>query len=610
MLQKRIIKLLVSMMIFFCIFSASAQITPSIKNQVKLSPAILSASDFKAIDKSALKIARTKIENTQWTYTLSAVQTTTAPVTMNFAKNRPTVTVLIHGVTGYPSTDDRIGTLKGARNYWGFDFIDKFFGATQDYPTTFSDDNANSGALDKNSWEKKFINKDKPTDHFLTIYGKPNVATSTHYYTPFSVMMTYRDGSVSFKKQVAATAAQIVYLYNSQFGSWPEDKKPQLILLCHSFGGVIARTICSNPNNIPSNDNNISVETFSASEKANMEFIRNKTLHITTLSTPHEGSPITKNAEIGSFLQNIKFFGFAPFDQIDKSDPDTYVLKQLNTSFMNNINETILKPELCKRTDGSLIPIHALGGRVASGPNYFDNPNENDADLKTVDGGIGSTNIDEINSTESNRDKFECYNLLRVDYIMHLLMGEKPWGATPSDNPDLDIIKVTDVDALSGCLKYPLEYTPANFGLKPRVYYLRTNWNNIDATIAGVKVPFRCTYRFTQSTGVVRDGEIDNDGFVPINSSLGVKLGTNTKNYFDHKKAWPAGNASAGSWYRFYRSGADFHNHGTIKFSGEVGKWLRENIIGNTPTAVVFGTLDRSKSAGPKVATTGDVSIW
>ena len=82
---------------------------------------------------------------------------------------------------------------------------------------------------------------------------------------------------------------------------------------------------------------------------------------------------------------------------------------------MENINETILKPELCKRTDGTLIPIHALGGRVPSGPNYFDNPNENDSDLGTVDGGIGRTNIDELNSTESNRDKFECYNCLKLD---------------------------------------------------------------------------------------------------------------------------------------------------------------------------------------------------
>jgi len=609
MTQRKCCQLFFAMFLFATSLQTKAQVNPQINNELKVAPTALAIKKFVPINKVQLTQARAKIANPQWMYTLPLEQINLPSATMAFAKNRPTVTVLIHGVTGFPTSDDRIGTLEGARNYWGFNFIDKLLGAQQDFPTTFSDDNPATGSLDRNNWETKFINKNINSNHFITIYGKPKLENSTPFYTPFSIMMTYRDGSLSFKKQVTATAAQIVSLYNSQFGNWPEDKKPQLILLCHSFGGVVARTICSKPVTIPSNDATVEVERFTTEERANMEFIRNKTLHITTLSTPHEGSPVTKNAEVGVFCQEIKFFGIAPFEQIDKSDPDTYVLKQLTTSFMENINETILKPELCKRADGTLIPIHALGGRVPSGPNYFDNPNENDADLATVDGGIGRTNIDELDRTESNREKFEGYNLLRVDYVMHLLIGpfssEKPWGATPTDNSDLDIIKATDVDALSGCLKYPIQHNLTNFGLKPRVYYLRTNWSDIPS-----KIPFRCEYRFSRGSGVVRDGEIDNDGFVPINSSLGVKLGTNTKDYFDHSKAWPAGNAAAGSWYRFYRSIADFHNHGSIKFSGEIAQWLRENIIGNTPTALLFGTLDRFKSAGPKVAVSGTVSAW
>ncbi len=596
---------LLSIIITFCIFSADAQIKPTLKAPVNVTKTLSQNVKIKPVDKAVLTLARKKIENEQWNYSLSTVQMAELPKPFAFQRNRPTVTVLIHGVTGYPNDDNSIGTLKGARNYWGFEFIDKLLGGEADFPTTFTKPASGPDILLKNNFESRFINSNSPTDHFITIYGKP----TSSFYTPFSLMMTYRDGSLSFKKQVAATAAQIVSLYNSQFGNWPEEKKPQLILLAHSFGGVIARAICSNPNQIPSNDRYVRTENFSATEKANMEFIRNKTLHITTLSTPHEGSPITKNADVGAFLQEIKLGWFAPFDAIDKTDPDTDILKQLNTSFMENINETILKPELCKREDGSLIPIHALGGRVPSGPDFFRNPNSNDSDLGTIDGGIGTTNIDELDSRETNREEYEAYNLLRVDYIMHLMVlpiiGEKPWGATPSDNQDLDIIKITDVDALSGCLKYPLDYNWAYFALKPRVYYLRTNWSDIPSNI-----PFRCTYKFNVGSGTVRDGEIDNDGFVPINSSLGVKLGTNTKNYFDHSRAWPAGNASAGSWYRFYRSGADYHNHGSIKFNGEVAQWLRENIIGNSTTTLYLGQLHNTKAAGPKVATTGSVSSW
>jgi hypothetical protein len=608
MLHKRSLFSYAMLMLLTSAFSSQGQIKPVIPSQTKVPTNALLTDKLVPIDKTKLLEARRIIANPQWTFTLTKPEVTAANSTMAFAKNRPTVTVLIHGVTGFPTTDRRIGTLEGARNYWGFSFVDRLLGGVQDLPTTFVDDNVATGTLNNSNWESKFVSSNNPAHHFLTIYGKPKTINGSSFYTPFSVMMTYRDGSISFKKQVAATAAQIVSLYNSQFGDWPEEKKPQLILLCHSFGGVVARTICSNPSNIPSNDNAVIVENFTPAERANMEFIRNKTLHITTLSTPHEGSPITKNAAVGAFLQKFKLPFWAPFSQIDESDPDTYVLKQLTTSFMENINETILKPELCKRTDGTLIPIHALGGRVPSGPNYFDNPNENDSDLGTVDGGIGRTNIDELNSTESNRDKFECYNLLRVDYMMHMLelpiIGDKPWGATPTNNNDLDIIKAISVD-IRGCTYYPVSYNVTDFGLKPRVYYLRTNWTDNPGLVA-----LTCTGQFTKLTGVVRDGEIDNDGFVPINSSLGVKLGTNTKNYFEHTQAWPAGNTAVGSWYRFYRSGADFHNHGTIKFSGEVAQWLRENIIGNTPTAILFGTLDRFKAAGPKAATTGTVSVW
>jgi hypothetical protein len=542
--------------------------------------------------------ARARLNNTQWSYTLTSTQTTASSQVIAFEKNRPTVVILIHGITGYPTTDPRIGTLKGARNYWGFDFIWGLFGAQSDHPSTFADDGLN-GLLDKSNWETRMVNDAQPAQHFMTIYGKPK--PDQNFYTPFSLMFTYRDGSQSMKRQVAQTSAQIVSLYQSVFGSWPEAKQPQLILLCHSFGGLIARSICSSPASIPSNDRDIPAESFSAAERANMEFIRNRTLHITTMSTPHEGSPITWNAALGAVMQHFPVIGA----QIDESDPDTYVIRQLSTGFVSNLNATVLSPEKCKRSDGTLIPIHVIGGRVPAGPGFFSDPNANDNDLGTVDGGIGRTNVDELLPGETNREKFECYNLVRVDYAMHLFFGAmsglKPWGATPSDNQQLDLIRVRDVQPVAGCLTGPI-YNVASFGVKPRLYYLRSDWDDIIPS--GPHVPFTCSFRFRQNASqATSDGEIDNDGFVPINSALGVKLGTQTKNYFDH--------SGSGSWYRFYRSAADFHNHGTIKFKEEIGVWLRENIIGNTPTALALAlTLDRFKAAGPKVASSGDRSIW
>lgn len=553
---------------------------------------------FTKPDATQLAQSRARLTNPQWAYTVSAPSAGNAGTLFSFAKNRPTVVVLIHGITGYPTTDSRIGTLKGARNYWGYDFVWGLFGAQSDRPTTFADDNP-AAAIGKPDWETKAINDALPLQHFLTIYGKPK--PQENFYTPFSLMMTYRDGSLSMKRQVSQTASQIVSLYQAAFGSWPESKKPQLILLCHSFGGLVARSICSAAPNIPSNDREIPAESFSADERANMEFIRNRTLYITTLATPHEGSPITWNAALGTIMQKFPVIG----PQIDDSDPDTYVIRQLKTGFVQNLNNTVLSPEKCRRADGTLIPIHALGGRVPAGPDFFNDPNEFNEDADNIDGGIGDVEVERMLANESNRYKYECYNLVRVDYAMHFFFGgialiPKPWGAVPADNSALDRISITDVQPLTKCLVPPI-FNLHSFANKPRLFYLRTDWDPV--VTSTLKLPGTCSGRFRQRTAGVSDGEIDSDGFVPINSALGVKLGTSNKNHFDH--------SNSGSWYRFYRSAADFHNHGTIKFNEEIGKWLRENIIGNTPTSLALGhTLNVNMAAGPKATVSGDHSSW
>lgn len=597
--------MLCMMMLAAVIFSNAQTRSITVPARVTDSASLLKAR-FKPLDKKGIETARAKLVNAQWSFTLTPKQA--APTGFAFDKKRPVVVVLIHGITGYPTTDSRIGTLKGARNYWGYDFVMGLFGTQNDRPSTFADDSQATGVMGKPNWESRFINDGNPAHHMITVYGKP----TANFHTPYSLMLTYRDGSQSIKRQVSQTASQIASLYQSSFGNWPVEKQPQIILLGHSFGGLVARFICSKPNNVPSVYSDIPAENFTQDDKENMEFIRNRTIHITTVATPHEGSPITWNAAVGSILQHFPVIGA----QIDDTDPDSYVIKQLSTPFVRNLNNTVLSPEKCKRADGSLIPIHAIGGRVPAGPQFFKDPNIHDNDLGTVDGGIGATNIDALNNDESNRDKFECYNLVRVDYAMHLMFGGltgKPWGATPANNPALDIISAHDVAPVTGCLSN-VGYNFASFAVKPRIFYLRNDWNAVmtkntnpletaGGVVTGQGFSDRCTGRFTSVTSrTVRDGEIDNDGFVPINSALGVNLGRSTKDYFDH--------ASSGSWYRFYRSGADFHNHGTIKFQEEVGAWIRDKIIGFTPTTwVVLQGFGRN-AAGPKVASGGTVSEW
>jgi hypothetical protein len=508
---------------------------------------------------------------------------------MNFSKNRPTVVVLIHGVTSFPSTDDKVGKLKGARDYWGYNFMLSFFSDNNRAPHTFVDASTN-GAISRNEWLTKFTNEADYKHHFLSIYGLPNPSQNKY---PFSAMLTYRDGSQSIQRQVSQTASQIVSLYNQAFGSWPEDKRPQIVLLCHSFGGIIARAICSAAPNIPSNDANIQSESFTTTDLENMNFIRNRVLHITTMSTPHEGSPVTMNAQIGEFLQ------FIP--QIDESDPDTPIIKQLKTGFITNLNRTVLHPNKCLRTDNSLIPIHAIGGRSPGGPLYFKNPNQHDNDLTTIDGGIGRVNVEQLLPNGSNRNQFEAFNLVQVDYIMHLLFGDifnnrNVWGRVPANNRQLDKVNIQDVDFPISCLIKP-KYNFTSLLAKPRLYYLQHQW------IQNVNPLNFCDGTFRPITTIMAsDGEIDSDGFVPINSALGTKLGTSTENFFS--------NRTSGSWYRFYDSAANFHNHGSIKLFSEIGKWLREEIIGNSVSTLNNGALNSQKSAGHRVSNTGSISVW
>jgi len=509
---------------------------------------------------------------------------------IGFAQNRPTVVVLIHGVTGYPSRNPKIGRMQGARAEWGYDFISGLLGDVGQLPHTFADASEQSGVISRDEWETKHIDPFNVNHHFITVYGEPNPARN---FYPFSLMLTYRDGSISMKKQVTHTAGMISSLYQKAFGSWPADRQPQIVLLCHSFGGVIARTICSNPASIPSNNPDVAEEKFSEGERRNMEFIRNRTMYITTLATPHEGSPVTLNAQLGSVLQHM-------IPEVKATDPDTEILKQLTPDYFLHLNQTIIRPNLCRRGNGSLIPVHAIGGRVPAGPIFFSNPNQHDNDLRTVDGGIGHTNIDSLEANGSNRQAFEAYGLLRVDYAMHLFFGQfmpngKPWGAVPNDNRQLDIIQTRDVLFPVPCLGEP-GYTTANFLLKPRLYYWRQRWNETRTFLI-------CNGGFTPQPGtMVSDGEIDNDGFVPINSALGVKLGTNITNF--------SRNTGGGSWYRFYRSGADFHNHGSIKTEAEVGRWVRTNIIGNEPSSLLFGRLHNTNAAGPNISRNGVRSVW
>jgi hypothetical protein len=525
-----------------------------------------------------------------------------------FATNRPICVVLIHGITGFPdsaTTTPEPGTLKHARYYWQPEFVRGLMGITSDYPASFTSGNQ----IVPSDWERENCSDRLVSDRMMSATGKPDPRTG--FYPFLSVMFTYRDGSRPLANQAADVAEQITRTYTSTFDSWPEAKKPQLVLLCHSGGGLVARTICSVPLNLGGGrsgswpfDRPIIAKAFSLAERENMNFVRRRTMYMMTLSTPHEGAQVAQIAnQIGQYIQ------FVP--GIDKTDPDAPILAELTLPNMLAYNRNQLHPSKCKRPDGTLIPLYCIGGRAPGGPEHYGDPNRHDLNPFTPDGGIrfDKGQLEDVMTDRSNRREFEAYGLMKADYatqtIWKLAYGNPAvpgsaiaYGPTPANNPQLDIVRTMDVQygpLDMNRLGAPI-LNPLNIAIGPRLFYLRNTW-------APVMVGAFASGRFTDlGRSTQGDGIIDCDGFVPINSALGVKLGTTTTNAF-------ANTTAGGSWYRFYRSAADYHNHGSITRSADVGTWLRQNITGCHSANQIAGFVRADLAAGPRVGT-GPKSTW
>jgi hypothetical protein len=556
--------------------------------------------------------------------------TTNPPATFTFSNTRPICVVLVHGITGIPKpagftpapTTPNPGTHRFARYYWQPEFVRGLMGLVSEDPVSFTN-RIEGNQMRPSNWETAVCSDTVASDHLMSATGRPNPTRGIY---PFlSVMFTHRDGSRSLAQQSIDTAAQIRRFYTESFGSWPAAKQPQLILLAHSGGGLVARTICTAPSSLGGGmsgsfplNTRIPNRIFSFAERDNMNFIRQRTMYMVTLSTPHEGSQIAQvSNRIGQYVKFIPAVG--------KLDPHAPILAELSLTNMLAYNRNQLHPSLCRRPDGSAIPLYCIGGRAPGGPEYYANPNQRDSNLATPDGGIPflKSQLEEVRTDRTNRREFEAYNLMLADYSnktvwsaavsqgmgLDILLAPpignptdyraSVLGLTPADNPLLDIVRTVDVDAFGG-ISTPW-YLASNIAIGPRLFYLRNNWVPVTQTRFGISVP---TGQYTNNgPSLAGDGQIDCDGFVHINSALGAKLGTATTNPFAHT-------TPGGSWYRSYRSAADYHNHGSVTRSEDIGRWVRQNITGVHLANQLLNFVRTDLAAGPRVSTTGTRSVW
>jgi hypothetical protein len=476
--------------------------------------------------------------------------------TPGLKEETPRLVVLVHGATEPPgrSPDPRPGTLDHAKNYWGYGFCSRLIGAyaadngtllpgSQPPPPpppspaalatrlrSFSGHTPTPG-----NWATAEVDERTPSHHFYAA-GSESASKS------LALMLTYLDGS---QRLVPQARALIDQLYDRVHAQYTGDK-PNLILVGHSMGGLVLRYLLTLP------DDPISGQSLTASQRQKAQWIRNRTLYLLTLATPHEGSPLaTKYQAIGNYVGDTVGFLKGVLRTVGFSDADpkawmtqtiglTPALGHLRPDFWSRVNQGPLAPDRMVRSDGSAIPVYAMGGRTPAGP-YFSNPDHFPA------GGL--------QFRQDMQRQFKAVGLMLLDWGLRNAPGSpRGWGGlvqTPEVNFD-EVRRGNTELSLSG----------RRFVTPPAVVPLV----NCDG------LPFFYV-------GGQGDGEPDTDGMVSIASALGNRLGTNTNLYFDHRKAWKVGDKTVGgSWYRLASGPWNGANHDTIVHAPAIGDWIKRNL--------------------------------
>lgn len=227
----------------------------------------------------------------------------------------PTLIVLLHGATArnpIPSHDeDELqdngfpGTRKHARHYWTYPFVTELVGASpsKNVPlVTLEGTNITGGAFLTAGLTLPGQGVDQvPAAEQCTLGD----LMTAERYTPgqatapkLTVLLSHRDAKDSLVEQAMYAVDQIyacVTLFERTF-----KRKPKLLFVAHSWGGLITRFILSNPTraslqaitsplSLRFPANNSHYDTGDLSTRVKMDYLRNLTYYTITLATPHQG---------------------------------------------------------------------------------------------------------------------------------------------------------------------------------------------------------------------------------------------------------------------------------------------------------------------------------
>lgn len=506
------------------------------------------------------------------------------PVSLNAEAVK--VVVLMHGITGdaidtdppttgYYTTANATNTIKHVKSYFGYHFILKMMGY--------------SGALIANPEQARNSSNHpvietlsgeiirNPSDFYLRANRDNNIGD--HIYRLSSgtgaqriyVMLVARNGTIKMMDQANDAAAKISNYYKELQGII--KGQPQLYLVCHSGGGVVARMIMKPKINFDG----------ATLDEEKASFVRDRTVCVTTISTPHDGSPLPskiisikndaraadtakarmisaipffRNAPDFSFPGMVRNFNFVDFVTAIPNFEKRASRDNMAREFMLEFNNGEGDPKFALRTDGSKIPIYCFGGRRPSGPYYTSITQDEFGNIPQYYVRRGAT-VEIL-------DKMQLMYILGIPvahFVLHAVdaPGNDPlnWGAVPAgQDTKFDKIKWGG-KAFNGTFQ-SYTFSNAASAILPMIYCLEGT-----------------------------DGEVDTDGFVDYASAVGFKLGKSENEYYDHTKG--------GNFYRLYTGPFEMHNHGTISQDQAVAQYVVDNII---------------KVAGPYPQIAGTLSTW
>ena len=529
-----------------------------------------------------------------------------------FRRDRPTLVVLLHGATRTPDPGLEVGTLQGARVYWGYRFVEQLLGGQ---PRTLS-----GVTLSADTWQRRATDDDNPGDHIVRRVGA-GAGQPARF-----VALLHRDGSDYLGPQTETAVTQLRTLYD--YLTVELGKEPQIVLLAHSMGGLVSRYLLSDP---PATSPPIQ-SRFAVSPEARQSagILRDRTLYLITLSTPHSGSQAADDVlvmEQVTELTNrvLEQFGLdrtrdpqhASMAFLRAFQPSTQHLRSDTLRELNRTDRGLLAPQWARRGDGTLVPVYTLSGRSPGG-GFLGNPNSSLSlelallQLKGKRLGLGDKLVS------------DTLSMAVSDYLLHNFPGfQEGWGQVPEGLEYLDRVSRTP---LFGSFDLETQTTSGPLELESfPVYYQHEAWRAVkgegslaeraqawvddltdafdppDLTPTLAKLPksasialIRKTYlagdppKAVPEAAETSDGRIDGDGVVSLESGLGLFLATDTPEFYSHAQLWGSGGPrERGSWYRImgdpYPNQDSFPwewgNHSFMQYSGGVSGWLAGNVL-------------------------------